>query len=451
MTLFNTLRRRIVEPAWAAWSGSPLLKYWQVLERTQYLSEDEIRQRQLSKLDDIVRYAYDNNAYYRKRFDGAQIDPDGLRYPDDIDRIPVLTKKDIRQHQELLVSDGYKKDRLIEAKTGGSTGKSVRVYFTEDCSEWRNACARRHDRWSGWEVGEPKAYVWGNPRYPRGLKNRLRTSLLSPVLYLDTMAITKDSVYRFARDWRTVKPTLLFGHAHSLYILAKVVIEHGIDELKPKAIISSSMTLLPHERILIERTFGLKVIDRYGCEEVGLIASECEMHKGLHINADSLYVEFLNEDGNRTAPGQHGKLVVTDLMNKAMPIIRYEIEDMAVPCIGACPCGRSLPLMKEVSGRIADFLVRKDGARVAGISLIENTLTRYPGIEQMQIVQHDLDRMTITIVRDGSFGEDSVRSLETSMCDMFGSNLDITFRFVTEIKPEKNGKFRFSICDIRES
>ena len=451
MTLLNTLRRRIVEPAWAAWSGSPLLKYWHDLERTQYLTEDEIRQRQLSKLDNIVRYAYENNEYYRLRFDEAQIYPGSLRYPDDIDKIPVLTKRDIRQHQDLLISNGYEKHKLMEAKTGGSTGKSVYVYFTEECSEWRNACARRNDRWSGWEVGEPKAYVWGNPKYPTGLKNRLRTFLLSPVLYLDTMAITKDSVCRFARDWRTAKPTLLFGHAHSLYILAKAVMEHGIDEIKPRAIISSSMALLPHERVLIERAFSLKVFDRYGCEEVGLIASECEVHEGLHINTDNLYVEYLNEDGSPTAPGKYGRLVVTDLTNRAMPFIRYHIEDMAVSCDKTCPCGRTLPLMKEVSGRIADFLVRKDGARVAGISLIENTLTRYPGIEQMQIVQHDLDRMTFIIVRDGSFGEDNLKSLVSSMCDMFGSNLDITFKFVTEIQPENNGKYRFSICDIRES
>ena len=451
MIHFSAIRRRIVEPAWAAWSASPLLKYWHDLERTQHLSPDEIHQRQMSKLAGIVRYAYENNAYYRQRFDEVQIDPRGLRYPDDIDRIPLLTKTDIRQHRDLLISNGYEKRGLMEARTGGSTGKSVYVYFTEDCSEWRNACARRHDRWSGWEVGEPKAYVWGNPKYPTGLKNRLKTFLLSPVLYLDTMAITIDSVRKFARDWRKVGPTLLFGHAHSLYVLAKAVMEHGIDEIKPRAIISSSMTLLPHERILIERAFGLKVFDRYGCEEVGLIASECEVHEGLHINADNLYVEYLNADGCRSTSGQYGKLIVTDLTNRAMPFIRYQIEDMAVPHDGACPCGRTLPLMKEVSGRIADFLVRRDGARVAGISLIENTLTRYPGIEQMQIVQHDLDRMTLNIVRDGSFGEDVVRCLETSLCDMFGSKLDITFSFVKEIPPEPNGKYRFSICRIRES
>ncbi|NPV03145.1 MAG: phenylacetate--CoA ligase family protein [Syntrophaceae bacterium] len=448
MYFLNAVRRRIFEPVWAVWCGSPFLQYWRELERTQYLPKDEIQQRQLDRLAAIVRYVYENNAYYRMRFNEAQINPDNMRYPEDFQRIPVLTKRDIRQHQELLISKGYEKKRLMEAKTGGSTGKYLHVYFTEQCSEWRNACARRHDRWSGWEVGEPKAYVWGNPKYQTGMKNRLRSFLLSPVLYLDTMAVTKDSVCKFAQDWKTAKPTLLFGHAHSLYILAKAVIEHGIDEIRPKAIISSSMALLPHERILIESTFGLKVFDRYGCEEVGLIASECEMHRGMHINTDNLYVEYLNEDGNPTASGQYGKIVVTDLTNWAMPFIRYRIEDMAVPCDGECPCGRTLPLMKEVSGRIADFLVRKDGARVAGISLIENTLTKYHGIEQMQIIQDDLDRMTLNIVRDSRFGEDSIRSLERSMRDVFGSDLDIHFNFVNEILPEPNGKYRFSICRI---
>ncbi|OPY91662.1 MAG: Phenylacetate-coenzyme A ligase [Syntrophus sp. PtaU1.Bin208] len=428
-----------------------MLKYWRDLENTQYLPEEETRQRQTRELADLIQYAYENNAYYRMRLDEARVDPFKLRYPDEVDRIPILTKRDIRQYQNILISKGFTLSGLMEAKTGGSTGKSVYVYFTEQCSEWRNACARRHDRWSGWEVGEPKAYVWGNPKYPTGLKNRLKTYLLSPIVYLDTMAITKDSVCRFARDWKTVKPTLLFGHAHSLYILAKAVIEHGINEINPKAVISSSMALLPHERVLIESTFGLKVFDRYGCEEVGLIASECEEHRGLHINTDNLYVEYLNDDGRPAAPGEYGKLVVTDLTNRAMPFIRYQIEDMAVQYDGSCPCGRTLPLMKEVSGRMADFLVRKDGARVAGISLIENTLTRYPGIEQLQIVQHDLDHMTLNIVRDDSFGRDGVKSLASSMRGMFGSDLEINFNFVKEIRPEPNGKYRFSICQISEA
>ncbi|OPY91722.1 MAG: Phenylacetate-coenzyme A ligase [Syntrophus sp. PtaU1.Bin208] len=427
-----------------------MLKYWRDLENTQYLSEDETRQCQSRKLADIICYAYENNAYYKMRLDAARVDPFKLRYPDDLDRIPILTKRDIRQYQDTLISKGFASGGLMEAKTGGSTGKSVYLYFTEECSEWRNACARRHDRWSGWEVGEPKAYVWGNPKYPVGLKNRLKTFLLSPILYLDTMAVTKDSVHQFAKEWNARKPTLLFGHAHSLYILAKAVIEHGIDEIRPKAIISSSMTLLPHERSLIERTFGLKVFDRYGCEEVGLIASECEMHEGLHINADNLYVEYLNEDGSHVAPGQYGRLVVTDLSNRAMPFIRYQIEDMAVPHKGTCKCGRTLPLMKEVSGRIADFLVKKNGARIAGISLIENSLTKYPGIEQMQIIQHDLDHITLNIARDESFEDGNVQSLVATMRTIFDSDIHIECNFVEEIKPEPNGKYRFSICHIRE-
>src|SRR6185436_11340307 len=167
----------------------------------------------------------------------------------------------------------------------------------------------------------------------------------------------------------------------------KMVEELALREIRPAAIIASSMMLLPHERAVIERVFDVKVTDLYGCEEVGLIASECERHEGLHINAEQVLVEILREDGTPAGPGETGAVVVTDLLNRAMPFIRYRMEDMAEAAAQKCSCGRGLPTLRRVVGRIADFLKRRDGSRVAGISLIENTLTKIPGIDQMQIVQ----------------------------------------------------------------
>ena len=129
-----------------------------------------------------------------------------------------------------------------------------------------------------------------------------------------------------------------------------------IKTIQPKGIICSSMMLLPHERRQIEEVFGVKVINRYGCEEVSLIASECEKHEGLHLNVEHLFIEFIRSDGQDAKPGESGSIIVTDLINKAMPFIRYQIEDSGVPTDRRCSCGRGLPLMSEVTGRLADFL-----------------------------------------------------------------------------------------------
>ena len=121
------------------------------------------------------------------------------------------------------------------------------------------------------------------------------------------------------------------------------------------------MMLLSNERRKIENVFGIKVTDRYGCEEVGLIASECEEHSGMHLNIEHLFVEFVKNDGFLADPGELGKIVLTDLTNRAMPLIRYQVEDVGVATDRKCACGRGLPIMSSVIGRVADFLIKNDG------------------------------------------------------------------------------------------
>ena len=207
------------------------------------------------------------------------------------------------------------------------------------------------------------------------------------------------------------------------------------------------MMLLPSEREVIESVFGVRVFDRYGCEEVGLIGCECEWHAGLHVNVDHLVVEFLTPDGRPAGPDETGHVVVTDLLNHAMPFIRYRVEDLAAPRAAGCPCGRGLPLMSRVVGRTADFLVRLDGTRVAGVSLIENSLTRFGGIEQMQIVQDEADRIRLRLVPGAGFAEQALGPLTDYFTATFpGARIDL--ELVDDIPREPNGKFRFAICNI---
>jgi phenylacetate-CoA ligase len=206
---------------------------------------------------------------------------------------------------------------------------------------------------------------------------------------------------------------------------------------------------MPHERSAIENIFGLQVIDRYGCEEISLIASECEHHEGMHINIEHIFIEFIKSDGSHAKPGEEGTIVVTDLLNRAMPFIRYSVDDIGVPTDRRCSCGRGLPLMEKVIGRIADFLVRKDGSLVAGVSLIERTLTAIPGIKQMQIIQKAIDDIVVKIVKEESFGENSERKLEHELKKVLGNSANICIVFVKKVSQEKSGKYRFSISRVK--
>lgn len=134
-----------------------------------------------------------------------------------------------------------------------------------------------------------------------------------------------------------------------------------------------------------------------------------------------------------------------------MPLIRYRIEDVGIPTDRKCPCGRGLPLMEKVAGRVADFLIRKDGSLVAGVSMVERTLTAIKGIEQMQIVQEALNDIVLNVVKGNDYKVESEKQLIKEFEDVFGKNVNIVLKYIGKIPQEHSGKYRFSICKISYS
>jgi len=448
LNIYNKYKKYISIPAYYYFKNKPTYKYWKVLERTQYYTEQALKNIQWARLLSILNYVYDNNTFYRNILTNANIHPLDIKCFDDIKKIPIVTKEDIRNAQDDIISKGYEKKYLIKYKTGGSTGTSFEGYITEECSELRNSCTIRHDRWSGWDLGDAVGAVWGNINTDRTIKEIIKEYILTKYIFLDTMNVNEYTVKLFANQWQKVKPSLLFGHAHSLYLLAQYVSDLNLSTIRPRSIISSSMTLMDHERKKIENVFGVKVYDRYGCEEVGLIASECEKHMGMHLNIEHLYIEIINEKGNTANLGEEGNIVVTDLLNRAMPIIRYKLGDIGILSDIKCPCGRGLPLLGKVKGRTADYLKKMDGSKISGISLIENTLTNIPGIKQMQIIQKSYEQFQIRLVVSTRYCQESEKRLIAYMKKIFHDEIDILIDYVENIATSKSGKYRFSICEI---
>jgi phenylacetate-CoA ligase len=441
----------IFYPLWDFKDKSLKLKTLRLLDKTQWYSEEELKRRQWIKLKNILGYAYKNCEYYRSLFDMKGIRLSDIKDETDFLEIPILTKKLIRDNTDRLISRLYKKENLIMAKTGGSTGKSLRIYFDKQCEEVRNAAAIRSDRWADWDLGIKRAAIWGSPPVAKTIKQKIRSALLNRLIYLDTMNLNEKSMNDFVDMYRKYNPSVIFGHSHSIFIFTKFVRDHKIEDILPRGIISTSMMLMPHEREFIESVFKCKVTDRYGCEEVGLIACECEKHEGMHLNIDHLYVEFIKEDGSPALAGESGAIVVTELVNRGMPLIRYRIEDVGILTDRRCSCGRGLPLMEKVVGRVADFLIREDGSLVAGVSLVEKTLTAIKGIEQLQIVQEEINKISLNIVTDENYDEISHKMLVDELLGVFGNNVVLQINNSDRIPQEKSGKYRFSICNVKSS
>jgi phenylacetate-CoA ligase len=443
------IRRNIFWPLWLAKDKSPRLKHLTYLNKTQYYSLESLKQLQFKKFKSIFSHAYQNTIYYRNKYDEVGITPQFLQTVTDIEKVPFLSKADIFEYSADMIATGFNIDNLSAFKTGGSTGNPVTVYKDPLTVELGAASGLRAFRWAGWEIGEAWGRVWGNPPSNNTVKQKLIHHLIHPMYYLDTMNLNDRSMVEFADIFKRVKPSILHGHSHSLYIFALFCKRKKINYINPKGIISTSMMLMSCERATIEEVFQTKITNLYGCEEVGMIGCECEKHEGLHLNMEDVYVEFINNKGQPASDGERGTIVVTSLINKSMPIIRYELGDVGIPYTTKCECGRGLALMKEVSGRVADFLVRKDGSLVAGVSLVERTLTAYPGIRQMQIVQEDLDNIVINLVKGNSFSAEVEQKLEAEFKNFVGGHNTIHINFVHAIKKEASGKYRFSISKVQ--
>ncbi len=425
--------------------GYHLSPYRKLFATTQTLPPDELAAYQYKRLHHILHVAWASNSYYHQRFTQCGFTPRDFRSISDLQSLPILTKDDVRNSLVRSFTDGFSSQNTVHKRTGGSTGTPLHVYYDRRAASAKKAAVERHNSWAGHRIGDRIAGIWGDTSTRLPLRTRIRNAVTVHAFFLDTLRFDPPAIDAFIARIRALRPPTLIGHAHSVYRLAEYVQQKGMDNLRFHTVITTAMVLSDHERAVIEAVFQSPVFDRYGCEELSIIASECEAHDGMHIFAEGLYVEVLSD--SESSPG---KLVITDLFNTAMPLIRYVIGDHGTPAKGPCPCGRTLPKLQRVYGRTADFLYTPDRVPVFGISILDTFVIHIPGIKQAQIIQDAFDHLVFRIVRDASFGEHTLALLKRNVEDVFGRQMRYNVEYVERIAQTQDGKFRFSICEIPE-
>jgi phenylacetate-CoA ligase len=447
MTLYPKLVRNVFLPL-SLWRAGELaqLRYQREFERSQFLSAEEIRQLQWQRLQALLEHAYRQCPFYRDRFERAGLIPSDLRGLDDLRTLPVLEKRDIQEQGERMVARDWPRGELIRNQTGGSTGQPVSFYLSRARKCSRAAATERHNRWAGWEVGDRAAVIWGAPcdRPADTWRARLRGALLREPLWLDTANVTEESLAEFQKGLANWRPRIIQAYARSAVLLARYLQARGLTPHRPHAIITSAEVLEEDERRLLEDVFGCPVFNRYGCREVSVVASECPAHSGLHIMAEGLYVEIETPRGPAAA-GEMGAILVTDLLNYAMPLVRYRIGDLGAWAVGECPCGRGLPRLERVAGRVTDFLVGCDGRLVSGVYLATYVVAQRPSLGQVQIDQRRAGAVTYRIKpgRDFHYQSD-LEYLRTTTRRFLGEEAAIESEVVEELPAEPSGKFLFS-------
>jgi phenylacetate-CoA ligase len=445
--LYEPLFRKVLYPAYeSGLRRRSTLRYLREYERDQWRSADEIDALQWRKLQRLIEHCWQHVPFYREWWGRAGVaSAADIRDRADYARLPALTKPVIREHAQAMVSPTHREDLLFKT-TGGSTGEPLRFGYTRESYERRVAVMFRGYGWSGAHLGQRTVYLWGAPvAAPAGFqlyKDRLYHAAFNRRM-LNAFDMNEARMAEYAAAIDRFKPDTIVSYVGPLVELAQWIERNGRTIHRPQRMLGAAEALHPHQRELLQRVFGAPAYDTYGCREFMLIAAECEAREGLHLNADHLHVEF--------ADGAHADgpsdLIVTDLHNFGMPMMRYVNGDLGTPGAARCACGRGLPKLAKVDGRKLDALRLGDGRLVPGEYVVYVFLP-IAGIKQYQVVQKELDVLRVRLVPDAGYDASVEMQVRESFRKLAGDDVRIEFETVDAIALTASGKRRVVICEL---
>ncbi|HEY8682483.1 MAG TPA: phenylacetate--CoA ligase family protein [Rhodanobacter sp.] len=420
------------------------LAYLADYRRDQWLAPEQLAALQWTRLKQLLEHCYREVPYYRQQWRELGIAPADIHSLDDYARLPVLSKADIRLHGEALKAESWR-DRLSYKATGGSTGEPMRFGFTRESNDRRTAVMWRGYEWAGSCMGRRTLFLWGGavgePGPMKLLKDRLYNAAFARHV-LNSFSMTEANMAQFADAIDAYRPQVIVAYVGPLVRLAHWLLASGRRVCRPQSIIGAAEALHEFQRAILEEAFGCPAYNTYGCREFMLIASECEERDGLHVNADQLVVELRQPD----AAGI-GEVVITDLFNYGMPFIRYVNGDMATAKAGVCGCGRGLPLLDRVDGRVLDAIRTPDGHVLPG-EFFPHMLKDVPGLTRFQVVQRRLDQLDLSIVRGPAFDDASLAYIRRETAKVLGDSIELRCHFVDAIALTPSGKLRVTVSEL---
>ena len=311
-------------------------------------------------------------------------------------------------------------------------------------------------KWWGLEsiaVGVKIVHVWGlNPSNENQMYdnqswwNRFRSNYT----YFNAFDMSEENLCKWALFWQIYKPDLVIGYTSALYEFATFLLRENKYNIIPKAVWSTSEPLFDFQKNVLEESFQAPVFSQYGINEVHHVAADCNCQEGLHINIDARIIEIADDKGNQVPAGESGNILVSDLENYAMPIIRYDTEDISALKQQRCHCGIVLPLMDYVKGRIYDVFILSNGKKIYGHRFTTFFYQYIDKIKKFQVHQTHIDRTVVKIVPQKDADIDSIIPLiERSFNNFTDQLIKFEIKTVSTIKNEQSGKFRFIKSDVK--
>lgn len=426
-----------------------VLKQYREICHHERLSASVLRELEWERQKAIVEFAYEHSAFYKSLYDHFGFHPSMLKDKNDWQLVPIVEKEEVRKNRDSIVCDNAIPSMMAEATTGGSTGIPLKVFrdkrFHHEILGWRSL------RWWGVSPGDSIGIL--HRRVPTTFIAQLRNRVLwwpTYRAYLDASSINEKRLATFIDQIVHNKVKYLQGYVGALERVADYIIEHEILVTSLRLVWSTSAPLHDIVRKKMELAFNCKVMNQYGCNEIFYIATQCPLCNHLHVHSDCAHIDVINDEGNLITD-KDGNILVTDLLNKVFPLIKYRLGDRGRLLSTPCSCGLPMPLMAEVQGRVSNTIVTPSGIHVDGVYLSSLFDGLYDIVSQFQIRQFKDYRVVIFVcLQDrNSVYHACLENVRNALVKKTKGEISIEIEVVDRIADDR-GKIRYIISDIRK-
>jgi phenylacetate-CoA ligase len=440
MSTYSRILESMLIPAYYGMRRRAYPHLREFLEQSQWWSRERVQEFQWRELQLLLGHAFRTVPYYQRKYASAGIELGDIKTLDDFAKLPPLTREEINAHRIELCSR-VPKGRLIPHATGGSSGVPTRFFITIESYDWRCAASARAYSWSGYRTGERALYLWGAPVGHVSRSNRLKLDgyrFLRRERVVATFSQTPEMWQSTFETALRFRPKFVVGYVSSLQQFAQFLLDRSLVIPGLQAVLGAAEPVRKTTRELVAQAFRAPLFDTYGSREFMSIGAECEQHDGLHVHADNLLVETEN------ANGELSELLVTDLHNFGMPFVRYRIGDLAELSNSSCACGRGLPLIRRIEGRVLEVLCTSNGRTVPG-EFFPHLIKDIPEVKEYQVRQRDLSELVISVVLNHSLSVRSEALLRGEIAKIFSPGTRVTIEPVNAIPLLPSGKRRVTI------
>jgi phenylacetate-CoA ligase len=413
---------------------------YEFAKQVERWSSDQIQTFQWDQLKTMLRHAYDHVPYYNNLFKKQGMKPDDIKSFEDFTQLPLLGKETIQGSANEFKATNYPSSAFEETNTGGSTGFSLR--FSIEKGVW----FAKHLAYLSILLNRGGCDVLDNSVQLIGRGKPWEYRPLSRTLVLSSYQMTEQNLLLYVEKIMHLHPGYFIGYPSAMTMLAAYMQQHSLEVKGVKAVYSFGETIYDWQRQFLESFFHCRVHSQYGHREQCVLAGTCEKADTYHIFPDYGYVELVDRNGRPvTKEGDIGEIVATGFHTGIFPFIRYKTGDIATYTMQRCECGRQVPLLKSVEGRIQDFMVSKTNRLVPLMGVLQLISRSSSHMKEYQLYQDHEGELILRLIKKEGFSERDVQQIKENIRTRLGDEFTFSLEYLDAIPRTIRGKYQFFV------